>query len=350
MKLIHIADVHLGAAPDAQMSWGEQRREDIQNTFYEVLGRVGAEHIPLLLIAGDLFHRQPLKRELKELNARFAELSDTQIVLIAGNHDYMHPKSSYRGFEWSENVHFLWKNEIQSVYLEELQTTVYGSSYWDSQEPGDVYSSCKPGKNPGYHILLLHGGDAKHRPFSPEQLKRAGFDYVACGHIHKPGYIVKDRIVMAGALEPADCNDLGPHGYWEADMRGASVETGFISFARCRYEQREVVVEREFSMYEIRQRVGRVLLERPEGEISHIRLTGYRDPELHIDTENLKRMDRVISVTDETRPDYDLEKLKRQYQGQLIGNFIIQMEKYPDQELARKALYYGLDSIYKGME
>lgn len=350
MKLIHIADVHLGAAPDAQMPWGEQRREDIQNTFYEIIDRVRAEHIPLLLIAGDLFHRQPLKRELKELNARFAELSGTQVVIVAGNHDYMHPKSCYRGFQWAENVHFLWKNEMQSVYLKELQTTVYGSSYWSSQEPEDVYSSCRPEKRPGYHILLLHGGDAKHRPFSPEQLKQAGFDYVACGHIHKPGHIVKNQIVMAGSPEPTDCNDLGPHGYWIVELQRASVEAKFLPAAKCRYEQREVAVERELSMYEIEKRTEQILRERPAGEISHIRLKGYRDPELHIDTDNLERLERVISVTDETQPDYNLEKLKRQYQGQLIGNFIRQMEEYPDQELARKALYYGLDSIYKGME
>lgn len=347
MRLIHIADVHLGAAPDAQMPWGKQRRKDIQDTFYEVLARVRSEHIPLLLIAGDLFHRQPLKRELKELGARFAELSDTQIVLIAGNHDYMHPKSCYRGFPWPENVHFLWKNEMQSVYLKELRTTVYGSSYWNSQETEDIYSSCKPGENPGYHILLLHGGDAKHRPFSAEPLKRAGFDYVACGHIHRPGYIEKNRIVMAGSLEPTDCNDLGAHGYWEADLQDTLVETKFFPVAKCRYEQREISARREWSMYEIQKEAEQVLRDRPEGEISHIRLTGYRDPELRVDTECLERMERVISVVDETQPDYDIEKLKRQYQGQLIGNFIRQMEEYPDQELARKALYYGLNAIYQ---
>lgn len=350
MKLIHIADVHLGAAPDAQMPWGEQRREDIRNTFYEVIDRVRAEHIPLLLIAGDLFHRQPLKRELKELNARFAEASGTQIVIVAGNHDYMHPKSCYRGFQWAENVHFLWKNEMQSIYLEELQTTVYGSSYWSSQEPEDVYSFCRPVKKPGYHILLLHGGDAKHRPFSPEQLKMAGFDYVACGHIHKPGYIVKNEIVMAGSPEPTDCNDLGIHGYWQVELQRKSVEAKFVPAAKSRYEQRSVAVERELSMYEIQIRTEQILRERPRGEISHIRLTGYRDPELRIDTGCLEKLERVISVTDETQPDYDLEKLKHQYQGQLIGNFIRQMEEYPDHELAKKALYYGLEAIYKGME
>lgn len=350
LRLIHIADVHLGASPDAQMPWGEQRRADIKNTFYEVLDQIVKEHIPLLLIAGDLFHRQPLKRELKELNARFARMEDTQIVIVAGNHDYVHSKSCYRGFAWAENVHFLWKHEMQSVYLEHLQTTVYGSSYWNSQEPEDFYSSCRPDGRPGRHILLLHGGDAAHRPFSAEALKKAGFDYVACGHIHKPGHIIKNRIVMAGAPEPTDCNDFGPHGYWEVEFRKKEPEARFFSVAKCRYEKREIAVDREMTMYYLQRSVQEILEERPKQEISHICLTGYRDPEIHIDLESLKNLRRVVSVTDQTRPYYDLEKLKQQYRGQLIGRFIEKMQAYPDRELAQKAVCYGLDAIYRGME
>lgn len=350
MRFIHIADVHLGATPDSQMPWGEQRKKDIRDTFYELLDKIRVERIPLLLIAGDLFHRQPLKRELKELNARFSGMQDTQIVIVAGNHDYVHPKSCYRNFAWADNVHFLWKQEMQSVYLENLRTTIYGSSYWNSQEPEDIYSSCRPSDRPGYHILLLHGGDAKHRPFSTEKLKKAGFDYIACGHIHKAGHIIKNRMVMAGALEPTDSNDFGPHGYWLGEFSGNTLEMKFFPAAKCRYEIREAAVEGKNSMYEIGLQVQQILKDRPQGEISHIRLVGYRDPEIHIDVDALVKIERVASVVDETRPDYDLEKLKRQYKGQLIGNFIEQMQAYPDPEIGTKALYYGLDAIYEGME
>ena len=46
------------------------------------------EQTDLLLIAGDLFHRQPLKKELKEVDYYFSRLSRTKVVLIAGNHDF----------------------------------------------------------------------------------------------------------------------------------------------------------------------------------------------------------------------------------------------------------------------
>ena len=78
MKFIHIADVHLGVTPDAGMPWSETRSRDIWNSFRFMIEQARRQQADLLLIAGDLFHRQPLKRELKEIAAWFAEIPDTQ--------------------------------------------------------------------------------------------------------------------------------------------------------------------------------------------------------------------------------------------------------------------------------
>ena len=74
----------------------------------------------LLLIAGDLFHRQPLRRELKEVDGMFASLSRTRVVLIAGNHDYIRRDSYYRTFPWSENVTMLREEHLEKVEFPEL--------------------------------------------------------------------------------------------------------------------------------------------------------------------------------------------------------------------------------------
>ena len=80
MRFIHIADVHLGVTPDVGMPWSEKRGKDIWNSFHMVLEEARRQQADLLLIAGDLFHRQPLKRELKEVAAGFAAIPDTEIV------------------------------------------------------------------------------------------------------------------------------------------------------------------------------------------------------------------------------------------------------------------------------
>ena len=104
MRFFHIADVHLGAKPDQDFPWSRDRGREIWNSFRKVIEQAGREHADLFFIAGDLFHRQPLMRELREVNALFSSIPDTRIVLIAGNHDYAGSDSPYKKFPWAPNV------------------------------------------------------------------------------------------------------------------------------------------------------------------------------------------------------------------------------------------------------
>ena len=130
MRFIHIADVHLGAVPDENRSWSEKRKKDLWNTLSEVIDRAEEQQVDFLFIAGDLFHRQPLLRDLKEFRFLCDKLSHTKVILIAGNHDYIQPKSYYRTFDFGENIVFLKKEELQGVYFKDTNTCVYGFSYW----------------------------------------------------------------------------------------------------------------------------------------------------------------------------------------------------------------------------
>ena len=83
----------------------------------------------LLLIVGDLFHRQPLLRELKEVGYLLGKLSHTQVVLTAGNHDYIKADSYYRTYSWPSNVHVLLEETLETIEFPELETSVSGFSY-----------------------------------------------------------------------------------------------------------------------------------------------------------------------------------------------------------------------------
>lgn len=92
---------------------------------------IAAEESPdFLLISGDLFHKQPLKRELKEVCGLFARIPQTKVLLMAGNHDYIQQNSFYRTCEWPENVCFFPREEVMCFDFPEQNTTVYGLSYW----------------------------------------------------------------------------------------------------------------------------------------------------------------------------------------------------------------------------
>lgn len=352
MKFIHIADVHLGAEPDKGYPWSKRRAEEIWRTFREVLHVAEQEQADLLFIAGDLFHRQPLLRELKEVNYLFGKLSRTQVVLIAGNHDYLQEGSTYQKFQWEENVIFLNGRECECVEFSDLQTIVYGFSYYDREIREPLYHQIQANQGRAgaqCHILLAHGGDEKHIPIDKRQLAAAGFDYVALGHIHKPQFLVEGRIAYAGALEPLEIGDTGVHGYIMGQYENGRLETEFVSFACREYVETDVYSECGSTDFSMQEQIEQLICTRGEQNIYRIHIQGYRDPEIRYQTEQYRRLGNVLDVVDETEPDYDFEQLWKLHAQDAVGRYIEKLwdqdSAAPVNETARQALYYGLSAM-----
>ena len=160
IRFIHLSDVHLGAVPDRGCPWSHEREEEIWETFRRVIAGIRENPVDLLFIAGDLFHRQPLLRELKEVNNLFSTIPDTRVYLMAGNHDYIKADSFYRDFQWEKNVTFFKNEQLTCVKDEKLDVYVYGLSYEHQEIENPLYDSIHPAEGEGVHILLAHGGDA----------------------------------------------------------------------------------------------------------------------------------------------------------------------------------------------
>lgn len=349
MRFIHIADVHLGAVPDEGKPWSERRKQEIWDTFAEVVEAAGSNRVDFLFIAGDLFHRQPLLRELKEVNYLFGRIPGTRVVFVAGNHDYVHPNSYYRTFQWEKNVYFLGKQEIEQIVFPEENVCVYGASYWKREIREPVYEKIKNLDSSRINILLAHGGDAKHIPFSPIQLAETGFDYVACGHIHQPEMMVENRVVMAGALQPIDQNDTGQHGYWMGELgkRGGMVK--FYPVRKCEYVHLPVAVHANMTNGELQDKIGEILSYAEPFQIYKFILSGRKNPDTEFDLERILKMDHVVNIVEELVPDYDFTKLKETYENQMVGRFIRAMEQMPEDAVTKKALYYGVDALCRTM-
>lgn len=353
MNFIHIADVHLGASPDSMMPWGRKRADEIWDSFYELLDIAAESDTDLLLIAGDLFHRQPLKRELKEINYRFSKLKSTQIVLIAGNHDPITSDSNYKDFEWAPNVAFFRKNHLSYIYFEQLGTIVYGMSYDRKEMKEPVYDNVRPmrrfkdgSKVPDgtIHILLGHGGDADHIPISIDKLGRAGFDYVALGHIHKPEVFPKAAIAYAGALEPVDRGDEGEHGYISGEVNDERTSVNFVPFATREYVKMRIPMQSEHTMAQLSEMIRNKIHERGDNNIYKLILEGQHDADLEIDTQKLMQLGNVLSVEDHTLPDYDYDRIFLENRDNIIGMYIEKIRAMDDisEETRNKALYQGM--------
>lgn len=352
MRFIHIADIHLGAKPDSMFPWSSQREKEVWESFDRIIGICNEKDIDLLLIAGDLFHRQPLVRELKEVGYRFSKLARTQVVLIAGNHDYIGARSNYTGFSWGDRVHMLYDEAMDSVYLEELNTEVYGFSYHTRDIMEARYQKVYPGCEERINILLAHGGDERNVPIDKKALLSNGFDYVALGHIHKPE-LFGQRMAYSGSLEPLDKNETGPRGYILGEIgkegNDSRIAIEFVPNSLRQYIKMELPVHPEMTNGELLDLARTRIWEAGTEHIYQLRLTGRRDRDVLFSEEDLKALGNVVEVLDETVPDYDFDALYLENRDNIIGLYIKKIRESDVLETRReKALYYGLEALLRG--
>lgn len=296
-------------------------------------------------MAGDLFHRQPLLRELKEVDGLFASLERTQVVLIAGNHDYMRRDSYYRTFQWSANVHFLGSASVEAVELPALETAVYGCSYHERQIRQPLYDSAPAAGRQKREILLAHGGDTDHIPVSREALAGLGYDYVALGHIHMPQVVIPGLAAYAGALEPTDRNDTGHHGYIQGEITEDGCRFSFVPFASREYIHCEVEVDRRTTGAGLADLIWRKIEENGIQNMYKFLLKGYRDPDILFDLDALDRRGNIIDIVDETKPAWDLEKLYRNNKNNLIGRYIESFSGAEKDSVEYRALFEGISAL-----
>ncbi|MGB8453365.1 MAG: DNA repair exonuclease [Anaerocolumna sp.] len=349
MKFIHIADLHIGAKPDAGFPWGAEREKEILNSFHQIIDICNEEEIDLLLIAGDLFHRQPLIRELKETSYYFDKLRKTQVVIIAGNHDYISARSNYTGFEWGERVHMLFEASLDSIYLEDINTEVYGLSYHTRFITEPLYDTVQPGCEERINILLAHGGNEKDIPIDKKALLGSGFDYIALGHIHKP-QLFGERMAYAGCLEPLDKTETGERGYitGKIEKRGetSSVSIQFIPNSIRQYLKLELAVHQGMTNGALLDLARDKMTGYGRENIYLLQFTGIRDTDILFHKEDFNKLGNVIEVIDDTVPDYDFEALYRENQDNIIGLYIKRIKEGAKQDkITGKALYYGIEAL-----
>ncbi len=297
------------------------------------------------MIAGDLFHRQPLLRELKEVDSLLSEMPDTQVVLIAGNHDYIKKDSYYNTYEWSDNVHMLKGKEMQCVRFPDCRTAVYGCSYHDREIHEKTYAGAYAEHREPYEILLLHGGDEKHVPIRKEELMDLGYDYVALGHIHKPQELVPGMIAWSGAPEPIDRNDTGAHGYIRGEINSRGCHTKFVPYAVREYKHVEIPVDAETTAYSLKEKIRNVIREEGDQHLYKIILTGFSDPDLYFDHTSFDNLGNIVEIVDETIPYYNFQKIYQQNKNNILGGLIRSFEGCKEGSLEYQALCEGVQAL-----
>ena len=348
MKFIHTGDVHWGMIPDSDRPWGKKREQAIRLTFRSIIEDAREKRVDLLLITGDLFHRQPLARDLKEINYLFSTIPSTRVVIIAGNHDRITKSSSVLSFSWNSNVSFLMDGELSSVYFDSLNTEVYGFSYHSAEITAPFGEGLSIPDSKRIRILMLHGGDAKHVPFDKNVLTALPFSYIALGHIHKPAVLMENRMAYCGSPEPLDLTETGAHGYFLGEIdegSGRVVSLSFQPVSQAQYIPLVVNVTPATTNEELAQIIAGEIRKRGASNIYRFRIRGMRDPDTEFDTEFLSGQWNIIEMLDESEPQYDFHALFAEHPSDMIGFYIQALMKEDMSAVEKKALYYGIHAL-----
>ncbi|MGN0367329.1 MAG: exonuclease SbcCD subunit D [Wujia sp.] len=351
MKFIHIADVNLGAQPDRGRIWSDARAQEIYDSFHRLIQVCADEKIELLLIAGDLFARQPTENDLKALDFQLRKIPDTKTVILAGSADYIEPDSPWETFHFLSNTVVLPREQAASVYFEDLNVCVCGYSYGRPTYKNRILERMRPAKDGAYNILLGYGGDASHMPFSKEGLAQLGFQYVALGHMHNCGILVENQMAFAGSLEPLVYTETGTHGYILGEVLGdGSTTLQLVDFSARKYCNIGFEVSAEQTNGDVCEMVEARMKELGSQHIYRIMLRGIIAKQMEINLSELTRRYNINEIINKTRYELDIDEIRLNNETNLLGRLFDEFENETsdaDEEIRSRAKQLCLEAFLK---
>lgn len=351
ITFVHTGDVHIGSPfTGLPLHIASKRRQEIMSSFLHILNFAEEKKVDFLLVAGDLFENDYVTAgELKQINEAFSQLKDTHICMIAGNHDpILGEKSLYKRMLWAENVHLFTKDN-DYVYFEDLQTTIYGHSWYEKFVHHDVIQSIEKQNNHGYHILLAHGDaytKSNYLPLDVKALRDKHFDYVALGHIHRPDFIT-DEICYCGSPEALNFGEEHEHGFIVGEVQDKGIYTKFIPIGQRHYKKVEVTVEPNAFESEIINGIKQCI---NNEDLFRIILKGQADFRRTIDISYIQQQVNegtfYVEVIDDRDTLLDIDSIEKDHSHNIIGAFIHKMkEEGLDDPVNKRALEIGLELL-----
>ncbi len=221
MRLVHLADLHLGFRQYHRNtpSGINQREADIAGTIQRAFKQIVELNPDIVVIGGDIFHTvRPSNPAILHAYRSFSylrdSLPDAAIVMIAGNHDS--PRTQETGC-----ILRLFRELGIHVADSSTEQFVFPSKGLSVLAVPDVHGIERPALVPSsehnYNVLVMHGQVAGMLPahmstperavqeIRPDDLNAGQWNYIALGHYHVYSKVA-ERAYYSGALEYTSSN------------------------------------------------------------------------------------------------------------------------------------------------
>jgi exonuclease SbcD len=198
VKILHTADIHLGAKFPGLGNKSDSQREQLRTTFKDIIATAIDESVNIVLIAGDLFNaNQQPQKNIDLVIEQFSVLGSNNIpvCLIPGTHDSFDSSSIYKKVDFEgkcSNLKIFTDENTDSKEYPHLDLTVYGKPNLSNRSYISPLKGLKRSTSSKFHVAMAHGSfyipekiAEDDHVFRLEEIKAGGMDYLALGHWHR---------------------------------------------------------------------------------------------------------------------------------------------------------------------
>ncbi len=357
IKFIHTADIHLGLQFNNVSFHKDKaiaRRREIWETFERIVMKCFHDNVDFLFIAGDLYEEKYFALgDMKRVRDILGKYPTVNVIIVAGNHDFIDNNSLYNKVEWTANVTVFQSGGLDTVEFPQLNTIIYGYS-WDKIELREnLFLDYIQHKDNMNKVLLIHGDintTSNYLPLDLQKLKELNMDYIALGHIHKPN-IFTEKIAYSGSPEPLDFGETGDRGIIVGEIENSGTKIEFLPFSKRRFFSSNLKLNGDMGYYDVLNKVKEIDLGEKNLDFHRVYLDGYIQNDLDLSNiiGDLQEEFYHLEIVDNTEPDFDLNALEKENKDNIIGQFIVTMKnKGLENKMVKDSLYYGLSALLKG--
>ena len=213
LRVLHTADVHLGSDGYGNAEQQAAHHARYRGAFRRIVDRALADHVDLVLIAGDLFdHNRVSDETVAFVHAELGRLHQP-VVILPGNHDSLDTNAVYDRPDvtaGARHVHVIRRRDGEAIDFPELDVVVWGRAMEEHAPDFSPLAHIPGRENRRWFLAMAHGFfyEARQRPerSSPifaDEIRDTGWDYVALGHHHVQADVSQGGVTAWYAGAPA---------------------------------------------------------------------------------------------------------------------------------------------------
>ncbi len=365
VKILHCADLHIGAAASFLGERAESRRFEALLTFERIISLARQNSVDIILIAGDLFNSNSIEGSFCDrVFEAIASIPEIKVVFAAGNHDPLSADSPFLKYKTPENLYIMGTEDDCKVF-EDLGVRVYGRSFKEVYCKGSKVFSLSVPQDDFINLMCLHGdlrGDmaSNYNAISAEFAQNSSMDYIALGHVHKASEILsfgKSYCAYCGCPEGQGFDELGEKGVYIGEIGKGVCNLSFVPCAKRMHLCEHIDISGCESTVAATEKVISVIREKypdnyPEN-LYKIILTGNISGEVNIlITEIASRLNELVyfaKVRDNTEAiiDFNILSGEKSLKGIFVKNMLAAIENADEMQKGKykSALILGLKAF-----